>query len=100
MGVFFLPMTLLRVVMYDSLAGLNPFIIVWSIFKIFPRYCLVLLFFYLPMVLFVFMARWVPKDLWGGRFILKAANMYLLLVSAHVLGWFYYRNEERLAWPV
>lgn len=99
-GVFFLPMTLLRVVMYDSLAGLNPFIIVWSIFKLFPRYCLVLLFFYLPMVLFVFMARWVPKDLWGGRFILKAANMYLLLVSAHVLGWFYYRNEERLAWPV
>jgi predicted RNA-binding Zn-ribbon protein involved in translation (DUF1610 family) len=99
-GVFFLPMTLLRVVMYDSLAGLNPFIIVWSIFKIFPRYCLVLLFFYLPMVLLVFMARWVPMELWGGRFILKAANMYLLLVSAHVLGWFYYRNEETLDWPI
>lgn len=99
-GVFFLPMVLLRMVMFDSLSGLNPFAIVWSIFKIFPRYCLVLLFFYLPMVLTALMARWVPLELWGGRFILKATNMYLLLVSAHVLGWFYYRNDERLQWPV
>jgi predicted RNA-binding Zn-ribbon protein involved in translation (DUF1610 family) len=99
-GVFFLPMVLLRMVMFDSLGGLNPFAIVWSILKIFPRYCLVLLFFYLPMGLLVLMTKWVPMDLWGGRLILKAANMYLLLISAHVLGWFYYRNDDRLEWPV
>jgi Na+-transporting methylmalonyl-CoA/oxaloacetate decarboxylase gamma subunit len=99
-GVFFLPMMLLRVVMYESITGLNPFIIIWSIFKIFFRYCLVVVLFYLPIALYALMLRWVPNNVLICNLILKIANVYLILTAAHVLGWFFYRNEERLNWPV
>ena len=99
-GWFFLPMTLLSTIVYDSLAGLNPFLIVISIIRVLFKYVLLVLELSIPFGLFVIAAVY-SKQL-GIWFILpaQAILLYLAFVGAAMLGRFFYLNEERLNWAV
>lgn len=99
-GWFFLPMTLLSTIVYDSLAGLNPFLIVISIIRVLFKYVLLVLELSIPFGLFVIAAVY-SKQL-GIWFILpaQAILLYLAFVGAAMLGRFFYRNETRLNWAV
>jgi hypothetical protein len=129
-GVFFLPMALLATVMFGSFDGLNPIIIITSIFSTFFRYCLVLSAFCVPMAIAVGLSIGLPKHTVGVfgyvlrgvgtlltfatglpmslpeytigiiSFLLRGVYAYLALVAAHILGRFYYRNAEKLYWEV
>jgi hypothetical protein len=98
-GAFLLPMALLSVVMFDSLSGLNPIIIVGSIFSTFLPYLAMLAF------LLVFTAlSLIAVNLVGRKpvftWITAGLSIYLMMVGAHIIGRFYFRYEEKLNWEV
>jgi hypothetical protein len=105
-GVFFLPMGVLAVIMFDSLRALNPILLIKSIFSVFLQYCGIVLILCVFGALPVIIKREVfLRSTTGAQWevylcISKIIKIYLLLVTAHLLGRFYYRNEKRLYWEV
>jgi len=100
-GIFLLPMCILSIVMFDSLEALNPPLIISSVFSTFFSYLLVPVLFFVPIVLFIITA--MMKD--GAMnlvllLLLRVIGCYLLVMDAYVLGWFFYKNEEKLRWDV
>jgi len=97
-AVFFLPMGLLSVVMFDSLCGLNPLLLIGSIFSTFFPYCGLVL---IPGAV-VLIVKAAPKTQSGSlvTFVSGYLAMYILLVVAHLLGRFYWRYQEKLNWEV
>jgi len=98
-AVLFFPMGLLAVVMFDSLRGLNPILLIGSIVSTLLPYVAMLAVF---VTVGYFMAQAEPPP--GGSsvlsFVLHCFGIYLSLVAAHVLGWFYYRYQDQLNWEV
>ena len=100
-GIFFFPMTLLSTVMFDSIIGLNPILIVTSIFSTFFQYCCVVVMFCIPIGIIAGMLVYLPKDTgWLMQIVLRTVYAYQLLIAGHLLGDFFKRNEERLYWEV
>jgi hypothetical protein len=101
-GGFFLPMTLLAVLWFDSYSGLNPFLIVGSMSRTLLSYSVLVLFLAGAAVLFVKMGLktygfWRPPPL---PFVLRLVQLYLLFVAAGLLGGFYQRHKGRLNWDL
>jgi len=97
-AVFFLPMGLLAVTLFDSIRGLNPLLLVGSIFSTFFTYCgLILILGAVAMTVIT-----LPRMLSGkwAAFVSGYLVMYILLVVAHLLGRFYWRYQEKLNWEV
>jgi phage FluMu protein Com len=97
-AVFFLPMGLLAVTLFDSIRGLNPLLLVGSIFSTFFTYCgLILILGAVAMTVIT-----LPRMLSGkwAVFVSGYLVMYILLVVAHLLGRFYWRYQEKLNWDV
>ena len=93
-GAFFLPMSLLRGIMFDAFEALNPIDIIRSIFRALLPYCGLVLFF---LVVGGFIAEVVPRiPFWN--FFKQALNIYLVFVLAHRLGWFYWWYKDKLGW--
>ena len=98
-AVLFFPMGLLAVVMFDSISGLNPILLIGSIFSTFFQYCgLVLLFYGLGVLSVKIMS--ILRQSWVLAYISSILFIYLLMVTAHLLGRFYWRYQERLNWEV
>jgi hypothetical protein len=101
-AIFFLPMALLAVVMFDSLSGLNPVLIIRSIYSTFLRYCGVVLvlcaLWALLLYLSYFVVRYCPLPQLVTMVLLSCIGNYMLMVKAHILGVFYCKNEEALYW--
>jgi hypothetical protein len=98
-AAFFFPMGLLAVVMFDSFSGLNPIVVIGSIFSVFLPYCAMIVVLISAGFL---IAKKVPA-IWGTpvlTVILQCLGIYLLMVVAHLLGWFYHRYEQELNWEV
>ena len=106
-GVFFFPMGLLACVMFDSISGLNPLLLIGSIFSTFFRYCgLVLLI--TGIVLGFRAIQTIQTDntqsetftmiIIGGIF--SAILLYITFVVAHLLGRFFWRYQDKLNWEV
>jgi hypothetical protein len=90
-------MGLLAVTMFDSFTGLNPILLVGSIFST--------LFYYLPLaivscgvVFCIYFLRVPLEENLVLSMLLYPLRVYLLLVWAHLLGRFYWRYEEKLYW--
>ena len=113
-GVFFYPMGILAVVVFESVRGLNPILIIRSIVGTFLPYCGLVVLFYGLSVLFVIgiigsglgLARLTGDSLLSLLspllFIvfMRAGFLWLLLVAGHLLGRFCWRYEEKLNWNV
>ena len=94
LGIFFLPMSFLAGVIFDSFDALNPLLIIQSIWRTFVPYCGLVLFFLAITGLAI---EGVPRlPLWP--FLRSAIRIYLLLVLANSVGHFHWRNRERLDW--
>jgi hypothetical protein len=105
LSLFFFPMTLLSVVMFDSYRGMNPLVIVSSIYRTIAPYCgmiLLLCVLWLPVVLIrIFIVTQVvtfQANLY--LYLPRAVSIYLMLVGAHLMGRFYWRYQERLNWDI
>ncbi len=100
-GIFFLPMFLLAVVIFDTINALNPILIVASIFSTFFSYLLVVLLFCVPVLLFLGLSA-VKSGSMNLLILLviRASGLYLLMMDTYFLGRFFYHNEEKLRWDV
>jgi DNA-directed RNA polymerase subunit RPC12/RpoP len=98
-GVFFFPMGLLSLAMFDSITALNPFLLIRSILITFFPYLGMVMLFCVLAVLFT-----MVKVFLNSSFILSlfsgAAFVYMAMVTCHLLGRFYYKYSERLDWEV
>lgn len=93
-GTFFLPMSLLRGIMFDAFDALNPIEIVRSICRALLPYCGLVLFF---LVVGGFIAEVIPRlPFW--EFLKQTLKVYLVFVLAHRLGWFYWWYKDKLGW--
>lgn len=97
-GVFFFPMGLLALIMFDSLTGLNPALLIGSIFSTFFPYCGLVLIF-CGAVLITKKLPDVQESLILS-FVLYCVFIYLMMVASHLLGRFYWRYQEKLNWEV
>jgi DNA-directed RNA polymerase subunit RPC12/RpoP len=83
-GVFFFPMGILSAAMFDSISGLNPLLIIYSIASTFFQYCgLVVVFAGLCLIRIEILLL-----------------MWLLFVTVHLIGRFYRRYQDKLNWEV
>jgi hypothetical protein len=96
-GAFLFPMALLAVVMHDALHGLNPVLLIRSILRVPFQYC-ALAPFCCALCLLVPVAGHYLVTFWILGYALLFLAFYQLLILAHLLGRFYWRNEERLNW--
>jgi DNA-directed RNA polymerase subunit RPC12/RpoP len=95
-GVFFLPMSFLAGVIFDSFDALNPLLIVQSIWRTFIPYCGLALFF---LAITGLGTAVIPRlAIWA--FLRLATQIYLLLVLANGVGRFYWRYRDKLDWGI
>lgn len=93
-GLFFLPMSLLRGIMFDTFNALNPIEIVRSISRVFVSYCGLVFFF---IIFGGFVWGILPRvPIWN--FPKTIVEFYLIFVLAHRLGWFYWWHKDRIDW--
>lgn len=117
-GTFFLPMALLAGILFDATHALNPVFIIGSILRTFLPYCgLVPLFCVLGGLLAVIASNTFSLPaaqslqqgigqimLVLGRLFRASltypgmAFIYLAMVAAHLLGWFYWWYKDKLNW--
>ena len=105
-GSFFFPMGLLACIMFDSIRGLNPILLLGSIFSTFFKYCgLVLLVVGIVFAITALLGMFESNSVQGFSAarvaidgVLVAILIYTAFVIAHLIGRFYKANEERLNW--
>jgi phage FluMu protein Com len=100
-AIYFFPISLLAVSLFESFSALNPILIIGSIFSTFFRYFGIVLIFHVP-IIFIFASLMAFPRLAIGLpgLAYRLVCAYLFLVMGHLLGRFYYRNAERLCWEV
>lgn len=103
-GALYFPMAFAAVAMYDSLAAVNPLLIVPSILKIPKEYALTIVLFGCVLVLRWLAVRVVPEML-GVPFILPAIisdffGLYLLVVLTRILGLLCLTKKDELGWVI
>ena len=97
-GIFFFPMGLLAIIMFDSGSAFNPVLLIGSIFSVFFQYCGLLL----VLCGVALIAKSVP-DIQQSQILaslLSCVSIYLAMVAAHLLGRFYWKYQEKLNWEV
>ena len=98
-GTFYFPMLLMAVVIFDSSSGYNPFIHMVSIVCTFFSYCLLVIQVSLVIAGGVFLIVLFQSSIIGS-IILFPIQMYLVMIMMHLLGRFYYLNQDKLKWDV
>lgn len=98
LGGFLLPMALLAVTMFESLRALNPTLLLPSVFSTLAPYCLLTAVCYALYQLPLLVVRYLFSKTWILGYLLLFLAFYLVLVLAHVVGRFYWRNRDRLNW--
>jgi len=101
-GVFFFPMGILAVVMFGSVNGLNPILLIGSIASTFFQYCGLVIFFSGLYALFILSIILPFRYRWGilPKVISNIVLIWLLLVAGHLIGCFYRRYQKKLNWEV
>ena len=107
-GIFFFPMGLLACVMFDSIRGLNPVLLLGSIFSTLVYYCGLVLLVAAIVLAVVFLTdvqgtekveqNWISKMFLVMLF--NSITFYATFVVAHLLGRFYWRYQDKLNWEV
>ncbi len=99
-GIVLGPMGLLAMVMIDDVRALSPLLLFRSIFRTLPSYCGLMLVF----APFTFFMDPVFEIMKGKPLLIPHAILacvaipYGTMITAHILGRFYWRNSERLVW--
>jgi hypothetical protein len=90
---------LLAIVMFDSSSAYNPLLWAASICRTFFQYSgLVILFCLLAWLLSKIVTSFHETLL--APYLFNAVFIYLLMIEAHLLGRFYFKNSEKLNWEV
>ncbi len=100
-GLFCFPMSLLTVVIFNSVAAaLNPAHILPSVARVFPRYLVIVMLLFGTLVAITLLgelAIYILGDLLAMPLV-AFLGFYSLIVQARILGLIYRTNEEALGW--
>jgi len=100
LGLIYLPMALLGVAMADSLAGLNPLLIIPSIFRVPAEYlvtCCVIAAVFIVQVISEIALEFVPIPILPSL-VSWFITLYFLFVGSRLLGLLYFTSQDRLKW--
>lgn len=97
----YFPMAFMAVAMGDSIAAVNPMVVVPSIMKVLGQYLLTVV-----VLAVVLLVRWLLKSLLVTvlpiplvpTIITSLIGLYLLVVEMRILGLLYRNNKDRLGW--
>ena len=96
-GIFYFPMALTLVACNESLAALNPFLVLRTAFKIPLQYVAAVVFFFLAIGInaaaTIFLKPGIPVI---GGLVSWFMLLYCMLAAMNVLGTMYYCSEEKL----
>ncbi len=98
LGGFLFPMALLAVTIFESLRALNPILLLGSILSTFLSYCVLVAVCYVLCLLVPRALRNLVGDLYIYGYLYLFLAFYVLLVMAHLVGRFCWKNEEKLNW--
>jgi hypothetical protein len=98
-GIFFFPMGLLALAMFDSITAFNPILWITSILSTFFQYLGLVLIFFGLVFLDIKLLSCLRHSLLFS-FFFGAVILYTAMIVAHLIGRFYYRNSEKLNWEV
>jgi hypothetical protein len=99
-GIVYFPMALLAVAMADSCTGLNPLVIIPSIFRVPGQYlvaCCILLGAFSALLVGRVSREFIPIPVLP-TLVSSVICFYLLLVQMRVLGLLYHTSQDRLKW--
>jgi hypothetical protein len=97
-ALFFYPIGLLSVVLYDSVSGLRLGILIRSVYSTFRTYVgLVLLFVVMFYVVLVYSKTQVGI-LW--KIVFRSFIIYFAFILAHLTGRYYLKNKDKLKWDL
>ncbi len=97
-GIFFYPMGLLSVILYDSVGGLSRHVLTSSIRKtIHPYIGLSLLYFAILFIVLVYKASELE---FPWKTIFRFCVIYYAFILAHLTGRFYWKYKEELNWKI
>ena len=111
-SLFFFPMALLGVAMFDSFRALNPVLLVGSVRSSFLHYFALVLFLGVPSWLIIALLQFAPDAFtaflhglydslgWSLWHIAKLVLFYTAMVTGHLLGRFYWKCQDKLNWDV
>jgi hypothetical protein len=97
-GALYFPMALLAVVMSDSLAGLNPLLVIPSALKVINHYVLACAALGLAFLLDAGVSSVAERIPLVGGIIAGFFALYSSVVAFRILGMLYYLHRERLGW--
>ena len=97
LGIFLFPMGLLAVAVFDSVRGINPILVIGSIFSTFFQYCGLVIFCY-AFLLLIPLAGFFLLRLWILGYLFMLVAFYLGLILAHLLGRFGWKYRDKLNW--
>ncbi len=98
-GIFLFPMGLLAVAVFESLRGLNPVLVISSIFSTFFQYCALVLFC-CAFFLLIPLAGYFLLRVWILGYLFMLVAFYLGLILSHLLGRFRWKYRDKLNWEV
>jgi hypothetical protein len=93
--------------MFDSISGLHPVLLIGSIFSAFFQYCGLVLLITGIVLGFRAIQTIQTNDTQQGAFymiimeaVFSVILLYISFVVAHLIGRFFWRNQEKLNWEV
>ena len=100
-GLFYYPMGLLAVAMFNSGAALNPLLVLRSIFRVFPHYMVAC-----GILAIVLVASSIADRIGNplvaipivGPVLVISLSLYFLTVEMRILGLIYHANRVKLEW--
>ena len=95
-SIFFLPIGLLAVTMFESIRGLNPLLLISSAFRTHFIYLSLAVILWATALGIIFTIKML-QNIWA-IFLSVYCVMYILLIVAHLLGRFYWRFQDKLNW--
>lgn len=98
-GMFLLPMILLSLALHDSLAGLNPAVVLLPILRVFPSYLVMVGAFFLGSAICWRASRYI-NDLVPilGSLTAGAIDLYMIMFQMYLVGLLYRLKERQIGW--
>ncbi len=96
-AIFFYPIGFLSVILFDSVSGFNPRVLVRSIYNTFIPYLgLFLLYVFFAWLIWSMLSTVQDSVLW--ILVMRFVVFYAAFIVAHLTGRFYWRYQDKLQW--
>ena len=94
-GIIFTPLALLAVIMFDTFSALNPILLIGSMLSTVFQYGALILLLTAIVYLNYAIMQYIQAP-----FFLNLIRFYLSMVTAHLIGRFFWRYQDKLRWEV